>query len=187
MSEPRSGRGNWPWWAAVAAAGAGGLVAGYLLDPELGRGRRLRLAAHSAHLMRRAAMHLGREATYLRTSTYRRTRHWLRPLPPAPAQGSALLDRVESELFANPRIPRGQLNLEVEDTVVVLRGQLDSQATIEEVEGSVTRIPGVSDVKSLLHLKGTPAPNKVASLRASERALAAGWPQEPPPDVDSES
>jgi hypothetical protein len=160
---------------------------GYLLDPKLGHSRRSVLAARSTHLVKRAAMRIRREARYLGTAAYRRTLHRLRPAPARPVEGRILLDRVESELFANRKIPHGQLNLEVEDATVVLRGQLDSQASIAEVEEAVRRIPGVSRIKSLLHLVGTPAPNKVAALRASARALEYdGWPQEPPPDVDSE-
>jgi hypothetical protein len=104
-----------------------------------------------------------------------------------PAEGRTLLDRVESELFANRSIPHGQLSFEVEDRTVVLRGQLDSPASIAEVEEAVRKIPGVSGVKNLLHLTGTPAPNKAAALRVSARVREqGGWPFEPPPDVDSE-
>ena len=45
----------------------------------------------------------------------------------------------------------------------------------------------MTKVKSLLHLIGTPAPNKVAALAASEEAAASGpWPAEAAPDADAE-
>jgi hypothetical protein len=172
---------------SVVAVAAGALIMGYFLDPTLGHSRRRLLAARSTHLVKRAAMRIGREARYLGTGTYRRTLHRLRPVPARPAEGRTLLDRVESELFAEPSIPHGRLNLEVEDATVVVRGQLDSQASIAEVQEAVRRIPGVSGIKSLLHLTGTPAPNKAAALRASARALEYdGCPHEPPPDADSD-
>lgn len=167
--------------------GAGALVAGYLLDPERGRGRRQEVIGRSSHLIRRTATHIGREMRYARLSSYRRMQHRLHPSPPKPADGRTLLDRVESEMFTNPEVPHGLLNLDVEGSTVVLRGQLDSDATIAVVEQAVRKVPGVSAVRSFLHLRGTPAPNKVAALRASARAGAEdGWPAEPPPDVDSE-
>lgn len=176
------------WWMSVVAVGAGALITGYFLDPKLGQSRRKLLAARSSHLARLTTMRIGRQARYLGTAAYRHMLHRLRPVPAKPVEGRTLLDRVESELFANPSIPHGRLNFEVEDTTVVLRGQLDSQASIAKVEDAVRRIPGVSGIKSLLHLPGTPAPNKAAALQASARALEyGGWPQEPPPDVDSES
>lgn len=174
------------WWLVVAAI-AGVLVGGYFMDPDSGRRRRHEFAARSRHGTRRVATRVGRVSRYLATMGYRRGLHWLERLPAKPAKGRMLLDRVESELFANPSIPHGRLSLEVEDATVVLRGQLDSRAAISQVEETVQDIPGVSGVKNLLHLPGTPAPNKVAAIRASARALQYGnWPPEPPPDVDSE-
>lgn len=124
---------------------------------------------------------------YVRLSSSRRIQHRLHPLPAKPAEGRALLDRVESEIFTNPRIPHGRLSLEVEGSTVVLRGRLDSEAAIVEVEETVRKVPGVSAVRNLLHLPGTAAPNKVEALRASAAAVAqGGWPPEPPPDVDTE-
>jgi len=73
---------------------------------------------------------------------------------------------VESELFKDPTMPRGHMNLEVEGLTVVLRGELESLEEMEKVEGAVSRIPGVLGVRSYLHLPGTPAPNKAASLSA---------------------
>ena len=181
------GRTTRRWWSRIIAAVAGAVVLGYFLDPTLGRRRRHEFAARSSHLVRRTAARIGRESRYLGTAVYRRTLHRLQPVAVKPLEGRALLDRVESELFANPDIPHGRLNLEVEKTTVVLRGQLDSESSIEQVADAVRRIPGVSRVRNLLHLTGTPAPNKAAALRASARAReTGGWPLEPPPDVDSE-
>jgi hypothetical protein len=174
-------------WFTAFAVGAGALIAGYFLDPKSGRRRRHEFSARSAHAARRIASRIGRASRYLGSTIYHRTLHRLKPAPAKPAEGRALLDRVESELFVNRSIPHGQLSFEVEDGTVVLRGQLDSPASIAAVEEAVRKIPGVSGVKNLLHLTGTPAPNKTAALRVSARVRAqGGWPLEPPPDVDSE-
>jgi osmotically-inducible protein OsmY len=188
MSTEHAIRRDWRWWASVAAAGAGALALGYLFDREQGRARRQRLFGRSAHFVRRTAHRARREARYLQDTAVKRVEQRMWPLPPKTVEGTTLLDRVESELFADSSIPHGLLNLEARGNVIVLRGQLPSEATIADVEQSVRRIPGVSGVKNLLHVTGTPAPNKVAALRASAKASSAGqWPAEPPPDVDQEA
>ena len=107
--------------------------------------------------------------------------------PPAPADGRTLLDRVESELFEDRAVPHGRFNLEVEGTTAVMRGQLDSTEQMHRLEAAVARVPGVTGVRSFLHVPGTPAPNKAAALAASATAPPpADWPREAPPDVDSE-
>jgi hypothetical protein len=175
------------WFASIALAGSTALAAGYLLDPERGRGRRQRLAGRALHIARVSVQRAARRATYLRRSARLRRLHAEHGFPPKPVDGRTLLDRVESELFSDPRIPHGRLNLEVEGSVVVVRGSLDSAAQIKMVEAAVRGIPGVYSVRSFLHLTGTPAPNKVAALQASMKALRYGsWPPEPAPDVDSQ-
>lgn len=179
---------RWPWFATIAVTAAGALAAGYLFDPEQGRGRRLRLAGSASHAARGFVRRFGHRVAYLRRSAHLRRLHLEHGFPPKAVDGLTLLDRVESELFTDPRIPHGRLNLEVEGSVIVLRGALDSAADIEMVDRAVRRIPGVEGVRNLLHLAGTPAPNKVAALQASSKALQYGsWPAEPPPDVDSEA
>lgn len=182
------GRNRWPWVATIAATAAGAIAAGYLLDPEQGRGRRLRLAGRASHISRSAVRRFGHRVAYLRRSAHLRRVHLEHGFPPKPVDGRTLLDRVESMLFVDPRIPHGRLSLEAEGSVVVMRGALDSAAEIEMIEEAVRGIPGVAGVRNLLHLSGTPAPNKVAALQASSRALQFGsWPPEPPPDVDSQA
>jgi hypothetical protein len=178
----------WRWVAPVAAVSASVLTLGYFLDPELGRGRRLRVAGRASHIARIGVRRVGRKAAYLRRSARLRRLHAEHGFPPKEVDGRTLLDRVQSELFTDPRIPHGRINLEVEGEIVVLRGALDSDAEIEALENAVRDIPGVYGVRSFLHVAGTPAPNKVAALRASSRALTyGGWPAEPPPDVDSQT
>jgi osmotically-inducible protein OsmY len=72
-----------------------------------------------------------------------------------PANDAYLKSRVESELFRDPVIPKGRIDLSVEDGVVTLRGELDSPGEINAAVARARMIPGVSDVESLLHLKGT--------------------------------
>jgi hypothetical protein len=154
--------------AAMLALAVGvqlGYAIGYYLDPDAGRRRRAQLRDHWAKVARRTGREvrrLGRRFESDAVGLTLRARH----RQPAPVDDATLLDRVESELFADPRIPKGAINLEVRRGVVVLRGELHP-IEIDRIHEAVLRIPGVHGVDDLFHLPGTPAPNKAAALRAS--------------------
>ncbi len=71
---------------------------------------------------------------------------------------ATLVDRVESEIFRDPAVPKGRLNINAEQGRVVLRGQVDQPEQISALDAAVRQVPGVRDVENLLHLPGTPAP-----------------------------
>ena len=79
-----------------------------------------------------------------------------------------LRQRVESQLFRDRHIPKGDLNINCEHGMVILRGELDSVFEIMQLEDRVRRMHGVRGVQNLLHPHGTPAPNKQRSWAASE-------------------
>ena len=56
----------------------------------------------------------------------------------------------------------------VVDGRLTLRGQLDSEEQIREVAAAAGEVPGVAEGIVLLHLPGTPAPNKAAALEADK-------------------
>ena len=145
-------------FAAGAAVGAG---IAYLYDPRNGAARRNKLIDMASARARRTARELEREARYregqLEGLQYR-TDH------PEPEQGvyvddNTLKDRVESEVFGDD-FPKGSVVVTVVDSVIELRGQLQHPEDIRELVMRVSRVPGVVDVKSYLHLPKTPAPNK---------------------------
>lgn len=160
------------WWLGAGFIVAASVGAAYYLDPKQGQRRRRRLV---------------RSARYTLSSARGKAAHMIVREPLEPADGRMLLDRVESELFEDRSIPHGKFNLDVEGTTAVLRGQLDSADQMAKIEAAVARVPGVTGVRSFLHVPGTPAPNKAAALAASaEAAHPTGWPREAPPDGDSE-
>ncbi|TMF33814.1 MAG: BON domain-containing protein [Chloroflexi bacterium] len=156
-------------WIAAAVLAAGSAVATYFLDPDNGKARRIRVVERSGHLVRMTGRRLARESRYGLHTLLARARHLVARERPEFAEGRTLLDRVESELFRDRAIPHGRLNLEVEGTTVVLRGELDDADAMFKVEQAVRNVPGVTAVKSLLHLPGTPAPNKADALAATGR------------------
>ena len=74
-----------------------------------------------------------------------------------PPSDSELKAKVETVLFADQTIPKGQVNVNVEEGRVVLRGELPHPDDITAAEAKVRRITGVRDVENLLHLSDTPA------------------------------
>jgi hypothetical protein len=143
--------------------------AAYLFDPERGRARRAMLADRVRPQLRRG-WHV---ANQLRTRTsagaaaFPQRMVQLRSLRPRPADDLTLRDRVESEVFRNADLPKGRINFDVESGVVTIRGQVDNAYQIANVEKAVLKVPGVAGVENLLHVDGTPAPNKAQSRKSA--------------------
>jgi osmotically-inducible protein OsmY len=89
------------------------------------------------------------------------------PKPTEVTDDETLRQRVESQLFRDRHIPKGDLNINSEHGMVILRGELDTALEIAQLEERVRRMAGVRGVQNLLHLRGTPAPNKQRSWAAS--------------------
>jgi osmotically-inducible protein OsmY len=66
--------------------------------------------------------------------------------------------KVESEVFRETEAPKGDVNVNVELGVVYLRGQLEDQSLIAELEQRVRTVQGVDRVENLLHTPGTEVP-----------------------------
>jgi hypothetical protein len=188
LSRRAAGRGDARWWLSATVIAGSAATAAYLFDPDRGRSRRTRIAERTSHIVRTTGRRIARNVRYVSSSVSKRIKHLIVGAPLTYAEGRTLLDRVESELFTDPGVPHGAMNLEADSTTIVLRGQIESEEQIDRIETAVRRIPGVGNVKNLLHRPGTPAPNKLAALRASGDASAEErWPDEPPPDVDEEA
>jgi osmotically-inducible protein OsmY len=69
-----------------------------------------------------------------------------------------LADKVETEIFRDVAVPKGDVNVNVEFGKVVLRGQVDSQDLIDDLVTRTRQVDGVNDVENLLHLPGDAAP-----------------------------
>jgi hypothetical protein len=158
------------WWVGAAMVAAASAAAAYFFDPENGKARRIRVVERSGHIARIAEHRARRQARYIAHTVEGRVRHLTSGDMPRYAEDRTLLDRVESELFANRSIPHGRITFEVEGTTVILRGQLDTAEQMQLVEDAVRHVPGVTGVQSLFHTPGTPAPNKAEALAASAKA-----------------
>jgi osmotically-inducible protein OsmY len=139
-----------------------GTIAGltYFFDPERGRTRRAqakdRAGATLRRLVRRSE-HVGRgvasQAYGLKEQAIHRTDE------PKELDDVTLARKVETEIFRDADAPKGQVNVEVVEAVVTLRGQVESPDLIDELERSTRKVTGVRDVENLLHTPDQPAPN----------------------------
>jgi hypothetical protein len=71
---------------------------------------------------------------------------------------ATLKDKVESELFRDEHEVKGAVNVNAQEGIVQLRGQLPSQDLIDALVERTRKIHGVRDVENLLHTPGTEAP-----------------------------
>ena len=162
-------RRGFSFWGMAAGALAGAIVA-YLFDPERGKGRRATLAQWSAARLRQGSRSVGQLTRYSSNSAAALPQ---RMVSLASGQRSTpddvtLKDRIESEVFRDPEMPKGEINFDVSNGIVTIRGAVDNAFRIATIEKAVFKVPGVTGVENLLHVTGTPAPNK-AEARESSR------------------
>jgi osmotically-inducible protein OsmY len=69
-----------------------------------------------------------------------------------------LAHKVETELFRDADVPKGQINVNAQDGVVQLRGEIPDQEMIDDLVERTRNIQGVRDVENLLHPPGVEAP-----------------------------
>jgi BON domain-containing protein len=142
-------------FGAGAAAGGATLL---FLDSVSGRRRRRstdRTAGSVRRTWRRAARR-GRRARGATAGAVKRVRH--RSETPRELDDVTLARKVESELFRDPSVPKGQISINAQRGVVQLRGEVPSAEMLSDLVGRTRRIQGVRDVESLLHLHGVDAP-----------------------------
>jgi BON domain len=142
----------------IAALFGGALV--YFLDPDKGARRRNVARDRVLATLRRTGTRAERAGRKVGADVYGWRQKATHAFDQAeiPANDETLARKVETELFRDPAIPKGKLNINVEHGVVVLRGEADNPEQVRALEEQAQRVAGVTGVKNLLHLPGTPAP-----------------------------
>ena len=141
-----------------ALAGAIGAALAYFFDPDNGR-RRRKLAADKAGKFARKAGQQAQGATAQAQGLKEKATHRSEQDKPQP-DDLTLARKVESEIFRDADVPKGQINVNVEDGVVYLRGELEQPDLIEDLETQARKVQGVRGVENLLHAPGEKAPAK---------------------------
>ncbi len=127
FGEGGGGRGR--LWLGLLVSGALGAGLLYLLDPEKGQQRRQSLLS--------VASSLGGGGS------------------DQPDRDQMVNDSVQTQLFSDASIPKGQININTVDGVVYVRGTASSQQQIDEIERRIKGIEGVDAVINLLRLPAT--------------------------------
>jgi len=138
---------------AVGAAGAAGLAAGYFLDPDSGKRRRHIARDRALALIRRGADRTRRQAEYRvqqAEGKVEAAKSKASPEKPAP-NDQALAERVKSEIFQPADAPKDSVNINVEDGVVYLRGEVKRPEQIRKLVKEAGAVDGVRGVENLLH------------------------------------
>jgi osmotically-inducible protein OsmY len=141
---------------------AAGTIAGlkYFFDPERGHARRAQTKDRASAMLRRLVRrteHVGRGVASQASGLKQQATH--RSDEPKDLDDITLARKVETEIFRDADAPKGQVNVEVVEAVVTLRGQVESPDLIGELEKATRKVTGVRDVENLLHTPDQPAPN----------------------------
>jgi hypothetical protein len=143
---------------ALGLVGVGATVA-HFLDPVSGRRRRKVGMDRVAGTARSAWRRLGRALRVLRAHAYgarKQLEH--RHEVPKDFDDATLAQKIETQIFRDPDVPKGQINVNVQDGVAQLRGEVPTPDMLEALVERTRGVQGVRAVESLLHLPGTPAP-----------------------------
>jgi hypothetical protein len=129
-----------------------GIVWGRLFDPISGRRRRAMIRDRTRAFFRRGGRKADRFGSHARGFAKRATH--LREKPKE-YDDATLADKIKSQIFRPADVPKGQININVQNGLVQLRGEVPQPELIDDLEAQVRRIHGVRDVENLLHTPGT--------------------------------
>jgi osmotically-inducible protein OsmY len=134
----------------------------YFFDPQQGRRRRAMAQDRIAGFFRqraRKAEQVGRTVSAQAEGVVEKAKH--RQEEPKPQPDDVTLARkVETEIFRDADVPKGQINVNAENGTVFLRGEVGQPELIRDLEERARKVQGVQDVENLLHLPGAEAPTK---------------------------
>jgi len=141
-----------------AFAGALGAALAYFFDPDNGRKRRKEAIKRAAKRFRQAGRRAQGVTAHAQGLKERATH--LSEQEKSQPDDVTLARKVESEIFRAADVPKGQINVNVEDGVVYLRGELEQPDLIEDLGAQARNVQGVRAVENLLHVPGEEAPAK---------------------------
>jgi osmotically-inducible protein OsmY len=163
--------------APIVLAGAAGAAGAYFFDPQSGNRRRVvardRIVSFLRQGGRRTARFADQRARYA-AGVAKGAVHEATPSPekrPEEFNDPTLENKVESVIFRDTDSPKGRVSVNVENGVVYLRGELESEKEIEDLVEATSEVEGIRGVENLLHLPGEEAPSK-SNGRGKRRRFA---------------
>ena len=145
-----------------ALGAAMGAALAYFFDPETGNRRRSMTRDRVLAFFRRTGHQAGRAGQAAKSQAYGVTQKavHLKDRTKEEPDDATLAHKVETELFRDADVPKDDINVNAENGVVYLRGQVADEGLAETLGKSALKIQGVREVENLLHTPGTPAPTK---------------------------
>lgn len=132
----------------------------YFFDPQQGRRRRAMAKDKVASFLRsrtRDGEQLAGSVSAQADALKQKATHLQEEPKPQP-DDVTLARKVETEIFRDPEVPKGQINVNAENGKVVLRGEVSQPELIKDLEKRARNVQGVEDVENLLHTPGAEAP-----------------------------
>jgi osmotically-inducible protein OsmY len=130
-----------------------GAALSYFFDPDNGR-RRRKLAADRLASLGKQHGKRAIKGTVAQSHALKQKATHLREEPKPQPDDVTLARKVETEIFREPDVPKGKINVNAENGKIVLRGEVDSPELIDDLVSKARKVQGVQEVESLLH---TPA------------------------------
>ena len=125
----------------------------YFFDRDNGKRRRRMAVDRTAGFLRGKARRLDRARQGAVSGAHgvtQKAKH-LREEEKPPPNDATLKAKVESEVFRDLSVPKGKVDVNAEDGVVYLRGEVDSPDLVAELEKATRKVHGVREVQNLLH------------------------------------
>ena len=141
--------------------GLGALIA-YFFDPQNGNRRRALARERIPALFRQSTERVEKAAQTVTSeakATKAKVTHRKEAEKPQP-DDVTLARKVETEIFRDADVPKGQINVNAENGKVVLRGEVEEPAMIKDLEKRTKKVQGVTEVENLLHTPGSATPAK---------------------------
>ena len=145
----------------IRLMGLGALLA-YFFDPDNGRRRRAMARDRIPAFVRgmsKSAQRTGGTVAAKAGGVKQKATHLKEEEKPQP-DDVTLARKVETEIFRDADVPKGQINVNAENGKIVLRGEVEKPELIQDLEKKTKKVQGVTEVENLLHTPGSPAPAK---------------------------
>src|ERR671936_76193 len=136
-----------------------GAALAYFFDPDNGRRRRKETIKRLAALGRRHGRRVQRGVKAEAHGWKQKVMHRKEEAKPQP-DDVTLAHKVETEIFRGPDVPKGRINVNAENGVIVLRGEAETPEMIEDLARKARQVQGVRDVENLLHVPGALPPSR---------------------------
>jgi hypothetical protein len=143
------------FWAGIGA----GLM--YFFDPQQGNRRRKLVVDRTGGFFRKGVRKGEQTGKAVGSQAYgvsQKVKH--RKEEEKDLDDTTLKGKVETEIFRDAEAPKGQVDVNVIDGVVFLRGEVEGEDLIQDLEKATKKVSGVKGVENLLHTPGTTAPKK---------------------------